>query len=232
MITGIMQPYFFPYIGYFQLIAHCDIFVLHDDVQYIKGGWINRNRILMNHRAVWITFPVLRAAHQLPIHDRYYSSDPEDRNRLLRRIGAAYRTAPSFDQIYPLIEEIMGFGNTNVAAFNSNLIQRMAAHLKLRTPFVLSSKLPKDDSLTGEDRVIEICRCLGGTHYVNPIRGRGLYRRDAFSRVGIELKFLESAGLGLAEPGDPSLRLSIIDDLMHRGEGALADALKAYRLAA
>src|SRR6185437_10468430 len=128
MIIGIMQPYFFPYIGYFQLIAHCDVFVLHDDVQYIKGGWINRNRILVNHRAVWITFPVLRAAHHCNIRDRYYSSDPEDRNRLLRRIAGAYRTSPCFGQVYPLIEEIMAFRNTNVAAFNTNLIQCVAAH--------------------------------------------------------------------------------------------------------
>jgi len=232
MIIGIMQPYFFPYIGYFQLIAHCDVFVLHDDVQYIKGGWINRNRILINHRADWITFPVLRAAHHHTIKDRYYRSDAEDRNRLLRRIAGAYRTAPCFGQVYSLIEEIMRFGNTNVADFNTNLIQRVAAHLKLRTQFTLSSNLAKDDSLTGEDRVIDICRFLGATQYVNPIAGRGLYGRDAFARAGIELKLFESTGVRVSDPGGPSLRLSIIDDLMHRGEEALADALKAYRFAA
>jgi WbqC-like protein family len=232
MIIGIMQPYFFPYIGYFQLIAQCDVFVLHDDVQYIKGGWINRNRILMNHRAIWITFPVLRAAHHYPIKDRYFSSDPEDRNRLLRRIASAYRTAPLFGQVYPLIEDIMGFACTNVASFNNNLIRRVAAHLKLRTRFVLSSNLPKDNTLTGGDRVIEICRCLGATHYVNLIGGRGLYDRDAFSGVGLELRFLEPVGLGAAVPGSPSFPLSIIDDLMHRSEPALADALKAYRFVA
>src|SRR5689334_6809649 len=133
MIVGIMQPYFFPYIGYFQLIAHCDVFVLHDDVQYIKGGWINRNRILINHKAEWITFPVLRAAHHRTIKDRYYSSDPKDRDRLLRRIVGAYRTAPCFGQAYSLIEEIMGFADTNVAAFNANLIRRVTAHLRVST---------------------------------------------------------------------------------------------------
>jgi hypothetical protein len=232
MIVGIMQPYFFPYIGYFQLIAHCDIFVLHDDVQYIKGGWINRNRILINHKAEWITLPVLRAAHHRTIKDRYYSSDPKARNRLLRRIAGAYRTAPCFGQAYSLIEEVMGFGNTNVAAFNANLIQRVTAHLKVRTPTVLSSNLFKDDSLAGEDRVIDICRRLGATHYVNLVGGRGLYRGDAFARVGIELKFLQCTELTTAHRGGPSLRLSIVDDLMHRGEVALADALNAYAVAA
>jgi hypothetical protein len=230
MIVGIMQPYFFPYIGYFQLIAHCDVFVLHDDVQYIKGGWINRNRILINHKAEWITLPVLRAAHYRTIKDRYYSSDPKARTRLLRRIAGAYRTAPCFGQAYSLIEKVMGFGDTNVAAFNANLIQRVTAHLKLRTPTVLSSTLTKDDGLAGEDRVIDICRCLGATHYVNLIGGRGLYRTEAFARAGIELKFLESTEL--RTPHRSGLRLSIVDDLMHRGEEALADALNAYAVAA
>ena len=96
MIVGIMQPYFFPYIGYFQLITRSDVFVFHDDVQYIKGGWINRNRIINDGKLCWVTFPVLRAAHDRPINDRYYSSDAKTRNRLLRLIAAAYRTAPVF----------------------------------------------------------------------------------------------------------------------------------------
>jgi hypothetical protein len=232
MIVGIMQPYFFPYIGYFQLIAHCDVFVFHDDVQYIKGGWINRNRIVKDRNACWITIPVLRAAHERPIKDRYYKSDPETRNRLLRRIAAAYRTAPCFGEIYPLLEEIMGFAYTNVATFNIHLIRRVSAHLKIGTPFVLSSKLAKSNNLAGEDRVIEICRCLGATHYVNPIGGRRLYHRDRFSRVGLELGFLEPAVLGGADPAGSTPPLSIIDDLMHKGEEALACALKEYRVVA
>jgi WbqC-like protein family len=227
MIIGIMQPYFFPYIGYFQLIAHSDVFVFHDDVQYIKAGWINRNRILNNRRACWITFPVLRAAHDRPIKDRFYISDAETRNRLLHRIAAAYRTAPRFLEINPLVEEIMGFADSNVAAFNIHLIQRVAAHLKIRTPFVLSSKLDKNNSLAGQDRVIEICRCLGATHYVNLIGGRKLYHRDCFSRAGLELGFLEPAVLGGANSATP---LSIIDDLMHKCEKVLSGALKDYRV--
>lgn len=229
MIVAIMQPYFFPYIGYFQLIAHSDVFVFHDDVQYIKGGWVNRNRIINDRRACWITLPVLRAPYDRPIRDRYYTADSEVRNRLLRRIAAVYRTAPRFNEIYPLVEEIMRFSETNVATLNIELIRRIAMHLKINTPFVLSSKLVKDNSLAGQDRVIEICRILGATHYVNLIGGRELYRRDDFSRKGLELGFLEP-GVVSAEPNDSVAPLSILDDLMRKEESALANALKDYRI--
>jgi hypothetical protein len=232
MIVGIMQPYFFPYIGYFQLIAHSDLFVFHDDVQYIKAGWINRNRIVNDRRACWITLPVLRAAHDRPIKDRYYVSNSAPRNRLLRRIAASYRTAPFFGDIYPLVEEIMGFADANVATFNIHLIRRVAAHLKIRTPFLLSSKLEKNNSLAGQERVIEICRRLGATQYVNLIGGRKLYHRDRFSREGLELGFLKPAVLGGADHADSALPLSIIDDLMHKDENVQASALRDYRIIA
>ncbi|MGC2412140.1 MAG: WbqC family protein [Stellaceae bacterium] len=222
-----MQPYFFPYIGYFQLIAASDVFVFHDDVQYIKGGWINRNRILKDGKPVWITFPVLSAAHDLPIDKRYYAGDPQTRHRLLRRVEAAYRAAPHFAEIYPLIQEVMDFGNANVAAFNAHLIRRVAAHLRIRTAFVSSSELDKDNSLTGANRVIEICRRLGATRYINPIGGKELYGADRFSGAGIELGFLSPGVLSGPAPPTP---LSIIDSLMRKGEGMIATDLQEYRI--
>jgi WbqC-like protein family len=230
VIIGIMQPYFFPYIGYFQLISHCNVFVFHDDVRYIKGGWINRNRIVNNDGPFWITLPVLRAPHEFLINERYYSTDSESRNRLLRRIAAAYRTAPRFSDIYPLAEEIMGFAETNVAAFNIQLIRRIAAHLKIKTPCVVSSQLPKNNSLAGQERVIEICRVLSATHYVNLIGGRELYDSDVFSRAGLKLGFLKPAVLCSAAANDSAMPLSILDDLMHTEEETLTNALKNYKI--
>ncbi len=227
MIIGIMQPYFFPYIGYFQLIAASDVFVFHDDVQYIKAGWINRNRILKDGKPVWITFPVLSAAHDLPINARYYAGDPQTRHRLLRRIEAAYRSAPCIAEIYPLIEEIMGFGEANVAAFNAHLIRRLAASMRIRTAFISSSELDKDNSLTGADRVIEICRRLGATRYINPVGGKELYRADRFARDGIELAFLAPGVLSGPAPTTP---LSIIDSLMRKREATIDTDLQEYRI--
>ena len=222
-----MQPYFFPYIGYFQLIEVSDIFVIHDDVQYVKQGWVNRNRILRDDKVQWISFPVLKSSHDNPINERFYKADPETRNQLLRRIEAAYREASQFGDIYSLIANIMRFPNRNVATFNTNLIAKISTCIGINTTLIASSKLPKDERLSGQDRVIDICRYLGATSYINPIGGRKLYQAERFSREGMALAFLEPAVLmktGLNPP------LSIIDHLMHRSGESLSDALDEYRL--
>lgn len=224
-----MQPYFFPYIGYFQLIAASDVFVIHDDVQYIKSGWVNRNKISNNGKISWITFPVLKASHQCRINERFYQGDQRIRERLLRGIKTPYRNAPRFREIYPLLLDIMNFAETNVAAFNSNLIRKISHYLGIRTRFVTASQLAKDDGLKGQDRVIEICRRLEATHYLNPIGGRTLYDAERFSRADLKLRFLEPHGLREADPvSNPPL--SIIDSLMRSSEGEIAAALKEYRL--
>ena len=226
MVIGIMQPYFFAYIGYFQLTSITDVFVIYDDVQYIKGGYINRNRIAVDGKIRWLTFPVLRDAHDRLINQRFYKDDRETRGHLLRLVQTAYRGAPRFGSVFPLIAEIMSFPNANVAAFNTHLIQRMAKHLGHRTSFVLSSELVKDNSLTGEERVIEICRQLGASRYVNPIGGRNLYRAERFSHYAMELAFLEPAVVRTASPAP----LSIIDLIMNSSDETLEGALKDYRL--
>jgi len=231
MIVSIMQPYFFPYIGYFQLVTASDVFVFHDDVQYVKGGWINRNRIFKDGKAVWITYPVMNAPHNLPINKRFYVDDPVTRLRLLRRIEAAYRSAQQFPKVFPLVREIISFGEPSVALFNSYLIRRIATHLGIPTIFLSSSELLKNNSLRGVDRVIEICHRLGATRYINPIGGRKLYRHECFFREGIELAFLKPDVLN-AELSPPTRLspLSIIDSLVREDHQKVNDALKHYRL--
>jgi hypothetical protein len=231
MILSIMQPYFFPYIGYFQLIAHSDVFVVHDDVQYIKGGWVNRNRLRRGGQACWITLPVLKGAHNLAINQRFYQLDPPNVRRLLRRIESYYRSAPRFDEIFPLLQDIVTLRITNVASFNLHAINRLATYLDIHTRLVVSSELSKDEHLTGQERVIDICKRLGATHYVNPIGGLKLYQPERFAREGIDLGFLESV-----LPSDPHFEgatvpyLSIIDTLMFNTNEAIAAILKAYRI--
>jgi hypothetical protein len=231
MIISIMQPYFFPYIGYFQLIFQSEIFVVHDDVQYIKGGWVNRNRILRNGEPCWVTLPVRKGSSRLVINQRYYQLERTDVMRVLRRIEAAYRKAPHFDATFPLIEELLNFGNANVAAFNVNLIERIAARLAIRTRFVLSSAMVKNDVLAGQERVIDMCRRLGATHYVNPIGGVRLYRPDRFAAAGIELSFLQTVASPYPQFGQtPVPDLSIIDILMFNSDQSVARLLRKYRL--
>lgn len=228
LIISVMQPYFFPYIGYFQLIAQSDIFVFHDDVQYIKGGWVNRNRILeRDGRAAWITLPIAAASHKLPIRERRYLLGEGNAERVLRKIESVYFKAPCFGEAFSLVREVMSFHDPNVAAFNVHLLKLVAERLGLRCRFVRSSELPKSPGLSGQARVIDICVCLGGTHYINPIGGTGLYEPEAFRKHGLSLGFLET----LVEPLEGALPyLSIIDTLMREKIATIVDLLPRYRI--
>jgi hypothetical protein len=151
--------------------------------------------------------------------------------RVMRRIEAAYRKAPQFEATFPLIEELLNFGDANVAAFNVNLIRRIAARLALRTRFVLSSAMVKDGTLAGQERVIDMCRRLGATHYVNPIGGVNLYRPDRFAAASIQLSFLQTVASTYPQFGQtPVPDLSIIDILMFNSDEAVACLLRKYRL--
>jgi hypothetical protein len=228
MIVAIMQPYFFPYIGYFQLMAASDIFVGHDDVQYIKGGWVNRNRALdANDEAVWYTLPVASAEHTLDIRERQYVLGDGAAERLLRRLENAYRRAPYFRTTFPLIEEILRRPEPNVALFNMELLKSIADHLGFHKRFVFASELPGLEGLSGEARVIAICERFGATRYVNPIGGRGLYHAAHFRAHGLSLGFLETE----IEPREGlHPYLSIIHTLMTQSDEAIADLLTRYRI--
>lgn len=229
-VVAIMQPYWFPYVGYFQLIGASDVFVLHDDVQYIKGGWVNRNRILLQGRDRMVTLPILKGPHDSPINARHYLTDASKAHaQTLRLVKEAYSKAPYFHQIHPLIEELLAIEDRNVASFNSQSIQCVCDYIGITTPIIASSALSKNNDLAGQQRVLDICKCLGATDYVNPIGGAALYRGDAFRAAGIKLHFLETLGERYRQFGDtwvPSL--SIIDVLMFNSVDEVRRLLGTY----
>jgi len=231
MKVAIMQPYFFPYIGYFQLIAASDVFVLHDDVQYIKGGWINRNRILLNGESRMITFPVQKGDYDLPINARSYVEDKQAPKDIINLIKQAYAKAPRYRHIFPLIEELLMFEDRNVARFNENLIRRIADYIGLNCKIITSSSMEKDDSLAGEPRVLDICKRLGATDYTNPIGGTDLYHQNAFQQCRMTLRFLEAQNERYEQRDDTWVPfLSIIDVLMFNPGEEISQLLTKYRL--
>jgi hypothetical protein len=228
MIISMMQPYFFPYLGYFQLIAQSDVFVFRDDVQYIKAGWINRNRILdASGREAWITLPVTAASHRLTIGERAYQLGVEHRRRILRQVEGAYFGSPNFRDALPLVHEVMQFGDANVATFNINLLEAVTRRLGLHVRFARASDLPNPRQLAGQSRVIDICARFGATNYVNPVRGRSLYEAQAFEDCGVELGFLKTA-LD-ARPGVYPY-LSVIHTLMTEGNAAIREQLASHQV--
>ena len=229
MIVGIMQPYFFPYIGYFQLMRAVDCFVFHDDVQYIKGGWINRNRILVNEQASWLTLPVEKASHDFAINSRRYQLENKVTLSIQRQVAGAYKNSPLFPEVEELMTEFLSFDDANVAEFNRNHLIGLAETLGLSCQFVRSSDIEKNHKLKGQDRVIDICRSLGATHYINPIGGIDLYAERDFANAGMQLRFLKARPTTYTQFGGAHVPfLSIIDVLAFNSLQEIIPLLSNY----
>jgi hypothetical protein len=153
-----MQPYLFPYIGYFQLMKAVDVFVFHDDVQYIKAGWVNRNRILLNGEASWLTLPVRKGASSLAINQRHYVLDADAVDSIEKRLRGCYSKAPEYTEAYPFLSELLAYPNSNVAAFNSSLLTALARKLGILCTFARASDFDVPVGSKGQDKVIELCR--------------------------------------------------------------------------
>lgn len=232
MKLGIMQPYFFPYIGYFQLINAVDTFVIHDDVQWIKNGWINRNRILVNGEDRFITLPLQKDSSLLDINQRCLSADIDaQKEKIGRQVRESYRKAPQFDAVFALFERCMACPERNIALFTTHAIRACCDYLGITTPIVFSSALQKDNTLRAQERVIAINRALDAHHYINPSGGMELYDRDAFAQAGIMLQFLKTRAISYPQLGHPHVPfLSMLDVMMFNTPAQLTLLLQEYDL--
>ena len=229
MRVAVMQPYLFPYIGYFQLMKSVDLYVSYDDVQFMKSGWINRNRILKGDSWGWFTLPVMHDSYKKPITDRKYLLSPEARSRALRQIDAVYRKAPHFSEVIALIERILAAPTDNVATFNEHSHLLLAQELGLEMKYVNSSSLDFDRSLRGHERLINLCQSLQTKTYINPIGGLSLYTPAPFTAAGIDLRFLKTRRHSYRQFGAPHVPyLSIIDVLMFNDQDQRAELLAEY----
>jgi hypothetical protein len=214
MKLAIMQPYFLPYIGYFQLISAADLFIVYDNIKYTKKGWINRNRMLQNGQDVMFSLPLKKDADSLDVRERSLAED-FDRTKLLRQLEGAYQRAPYFRQTFPLIEHVVRYEASNLFGFLHHSIAKTCEHLGITTEIRVSSKVPIDHGLTGQDKVLALCKSVGADTYINTIGGIELYAKDAFSARGVDLQFIKSKPLEYPQFGDAFVPwLSIVDVLM------------------
>lgn len=212
--VAIMQPYFFPYIGYFQLIASVDTFVIYDNIKYTKKGWINRNRFLQNGREAMFSLPLKGGSDALDICQRELAVD-FDRGRLLAQLSGAYRRAPCFEQTWSLLEAVMACDDQNLFGFLHHALLRTCQHLGIDTEIRISSEFPVDRGLKGQDKVLALCAATGAKRYINAIGGLDLYDKGAFRERGVELNFIRSLPVEYPQFGDPFVPwLSIIDVMM------------------
>ena len=225
-----MQPYFLPYIGYWQLLAAVDCFVVYDNVQYTKKGWINRNRFLRNGADAFFTVPLRKGSDFLDVTDRALADD-FDPGTLLNPLAAAYRRAPFFDAVFPVIEAVILAAPRNLFEYLHHSITVIAEHLEIRTPIVVSSTVGIDHTLKAEHKVLALCGALGATRYVNSIGGRELYSTSAFAERGIELRFLQSRPVTYRQYDHPFVPgLSILDVMMFNSRDAVRGMLGEYDL--
>lgn len=214
MKVAIMQPYFLPYIGYFQLISAVDLFIVYDNIQYTKKGWINRNRILRNGADAFFTLPLKKASDYCDVVERELA-ESFDRATLLNQFRGAYGRAPCFAQTFPLLERVVQTPGTNLFGFIHASILAVRDHLGLDTEVRASSEVAIDHRLKGEDKVLALCQALGATTYINAIGGVELYARPRFAESAIELRFLKSRPFEYPQfGGDFVPWLSIVDVLM------------------
>jgi hypothetical protein len=228
MKLAIMQPYLFPYLGYYQLVAAVDKFVFYDDVNFINRGWINRNRILLNGEAFYITVPLAGASQCKKINEISVHNEGRWRKKMLESIRHSYAKAPHFDSVNPIISDIFLANDSHISRLAIRSVTTMSDYLGLKTEFVMSSSIYKNADLKGDNRILDICGREKTTFYYNLPGGRDLYDKNIFESRGVCLRFMiprlqeYKQFSGSFCPG-----LSIIDVLMFNDRSAVVEMLKA-----
>jgi hypothetical protein len=228
MKLAVMQPYLFPYLGYFQLIHAVDVFVVYDDVNYIKGGWINRNNILSQGRSQRVTLAVSGASPNKQINQVGVGGNGK---RMLRSIYYSYTKAPQFKAVFPMLEDVLLQEETNLAIYLEKGLRLICDYLGMHPEWYVSSDIEKNRNLRGQEKVIDICEMLGATHYINLSGGKELYAREAFNEKGIRLSFVESKPLRYPQFRDEYVpNLSVIDVMMFNSKDQCKCLLEEYTI--
>lgn len=210
-----MQPYFLPYIGYIQLMAASDIFIIYDDVNYINRGWINRNQILVNGNAHKFAVPLVQASQNKKINEISRRVDPKWQQKLLRTLEMAYKKAPEFERIMPWVTNIISFENENLASYVTHSLHKIVEILALEVKLLSTSGRYDNQERKAGDRLIDICRQESATTYINPSGGQSLYTKQQFAQSGINLQFLVPKLIPYPQGANKFVPwLSILDALM------------------
>ena len=232
MQAGIMQPYFLPYIGYFQLINQVDLFLLYGQVSFRKKSWITRNRLKekSNGSAYFCSVPVKKQSSSKSIHAIEIDNSAVWQRALLARIESDYRGATYFEETYPVLKNILTFKTDKLIALNNYSVKLLAAHLGINATILdsqdthfddLETQLlsrPHEDTDTRSARVLALCKHLNCNGYVNPPGGTELYDKALFLSKGVTLSFMQPTTYVYDQFSTPFMaNLSIVDALMHTG---------------
>lgn len=227
-MIAVMQPYIFPYLGYYQLVSLADVFVLYDDVNFIKGGYINRNNILVDGAAQRFTLPVPGASSNKKIYELSFSPDTK---KILKTISQAYSKAPFYSDVYPLIEMVLQSEDRSIAAVCQVGIKSVFDYLGVDKEVIKTTGLIYDRAANPIDRLIEITKSFDDSVYVNSIGGQTLYDKGYFADRGVALKFLKMKSVQYTQAeGEFISNLSMIDVLMWCDKNCIKNLLSEYEL--
>lgn len=225
-----MQPYFFPYIGYWQLINAVNKYIIYDDVNFIKGGWIQRNNILMNGQSMRIILRLCNASQNKLINEIEVLNDIYNK-KILKTIKICYGRAPHFLDCFPILEEVINQDEKNLAKYLEFSIRLICKYLSINIEVFVSSEIKKNNDLRGKDKIIDICKIMGAKEYINAIGGKAFYTHDEFNARGIQLKFLKTNDIRYKQFNNEFIpNLSIIDVMMFNSINETKTLLEEFTL--
>jgi WbqC-like protein family len=231
MKIAVMQPYIFPYIGYFQLLNASDKFVIYDDVNFINKGWINRNKILVNNKENLFSIPLVKSSQNKLINETEISNDTEWKTKFLKTIKTAYSKAPFFDEASRIIQAIIQNEDRNISKFILKSLNIICEYLDIDKEIVESASVYNNSSLKNQDRIIDICLKESAESYINPIGGMELYSRKLFEEKGLKINFIKPGPVQYRQFNDNFIdSLSIIDVLMFNSKQRIKELLNEYEL--
>ena len=231
MTIAIMQPYILPYIGYLQLMANVDKFIFYDDVSFINRGWINRNRVLMNGKDFMFTIPLKEASQNKLINEIYIDNTINWRPKFLKSIEQSYKKAPFYQEVYPMIERIIGDNSEKINDYIANSFEVLSQYLDIKTEIVRSSSIYQNAHLKSQERILDICIQEKASHYINPIGGMELYQKSIFEQQNIKLSFIKTKPVQYTQFKNEFIPwLSVLDVLMFNDKTTIQGFLNEFEL--
>ena len=233
MKVAIMQPYIFPYIGYFQLINIVDKFIIYDDVNFIKKGWINKNKILNNGSELYFSIPIKKSSQNKLINELLLGNDYDYwKKKFLNSLNFSYKKTPNFESSYNLISRILNYETLELSKLLKFSILETCDFLEIPTNIYTSSKAMYENSnLKSSDRILDICKKEKSSEYINLIGGINLYEKKEFQKYNIELKFIRTLSFKYNQiSNDFHKNLSIIDIIMNCSKEEIKNMLLLYNL--
>jgi WbqC-like protein family len=235
MILGIMQPYFFPYLGYFDLINYSDRWIVFDEIQYIRHGWMNRNRIF-HPKEGWqyIIVPLKKHGRDVLIRDVEINEETDWRGRIIGQLQHYRRRSPYFERIIKLVDECLSVDEHFLSRMNTAILDKVCQHIGIPFQYQYFSEmnLKLDTVEEPGDWALRISETMGAKEYVNPRGGEGIFDRAKFEKAGIKLTIRNVPPIEYECKGYEFVPgLSIIDVLMWNSPDKIRGCLESCRKA-